>query len=89
MTTMEEEYVNRVLIYLKQELPVYQDQLSVKNNKLVITVPADQVFQPFYEKTLESVSAAITRIRKRKAAIEFTVRSSAQERDFSINPDLL
>jgi hypothetical protein len=81
---VEDEYVNRVLIYLKQELPEYREQLEMTNGRLIVAVPAELSFQPFYEQVLASVTTAITRIRTRKADIEFTVRSSHQQRDFKI-----
>lgn len=81
---MEDEYINRVLIYLKQELPDLQDWLELKNGKVIISVPAGQAFPPFYEKVFNSVTAATTRIRKREKDIDFTVRSPVQERDFKI-----
>jgi hypothetical protein len=81
---VEYEYVNRLLIYLKQELPQYKDQLEVKNGRLTITVPADLAFAPFYENVFNSVTATMTHIGNRKTDVEFTVRSSVQERDFKI-----
>jgi hypothetical protein len=81
---MEDEYINRVLIYLKQELPEYQEHLEMTNGRLIVAVPAELAFQPFYEKVMASVTTAITRIRTRKADIEFSVRSCHQQRDFKI-----
>lgn len=81
---MEEEYAKRLLIYLKQELPEYSDQLAVKSGRLIVTVPPDAAFAPVFEHLFNTVDAAITRIRNRKTDIEFTVRSPTQERDFKI-----
>lgn len=81
---MQVEYLNKVLIYLKQELPKYQDQLDIIDGRLVFVVPENTAFQAYYERVFASVSECVGGVRKRKRDIDFTVRSPIQERDFRI-----
>ncbi|HTD99026.1 MAG TPA: hypothetical protein VK668_07045 [Mucilaginibacter sp.] len=81
---MNEEYLNRVLIYLQQELPEYRAALSLKAGKFVFTLPEGLAFQPFYEKLFAAVSACTGRIRNREYDLDFKVWSPNQERDFTV-----
>lgn len=81
---MQEEYLKKVLIYLKQELPEYQDQLGIADGRLVFMVPLNTPFQPYYERLFTSISERVGRVSNRKRDIDFTVRSPTQERDFRI-----
>ena len=81
---MNEEYLNRVKIFLAQELPAYKEVLAVSGGKLVFRVPAGQVFQPFYEAVFAAVNSCVSRIRNREWDLDFSVQSAMQERDFKI-----
>lgn len=81
---MQEEYLNKVMVYLKKELPAYQDQLDITDGRLVFVVPQNAKFQPYYEELFTSVSECVDRVRNRKRDIDFTVRSLVQERDYRI-----
>jgi len=79
-----EDYLNRVKVFLEQELPQYKGVLAVNGNMLLFTVPADQTFQSYYESLHAAVTACIARIRNLECDLDFTVRSPNQERDFKI-----
>jgi hypothetical protein len=81
---MNDEYLNRVLIFLQQELPGYKDQMALKAGKFVFTLPEGTAFQPWYESVFAEVSACTGRIRNREYDLDFKVWSPNQERDFKI-----
>jgi len=81
---MDTEYLKRVVIYLQQELPEYQEMLVVKANQIIFTVHPDAAFEQFYQKLFVSVSACTARIRNREIDLEFKVWSPTQERDFKV-----
>jgi len=81
---MNEEYLNRVLIYLQQELPAYREVLKLQLGKFVFSVPEETPFQSYYESVFVAVSAATGRIRNREYDLDFNVWSKNQERDFKI-----
>lgn len=81
---MNEEYLNRVLIFLQQELPGYKNLLALKAGKFVFTLPAETAFQLYYESLFTAISACTGRIRNRKHDLDFKVWSPNQERDFKV-----
>jgi hypothetical protein len=81
---MHTEYLKRVVVFLQQELPEYQEMLAVKANQLVFTVHPGAAFEPFYQKLFASVTSCTTRIRNREIDLEFKVWSPTQERDFKV-----
>jgi hypothetical protein len=81
---MHTAYLNRVVIFLQQELPEYQEMLAVKANQVVFTAHPGVAFEPFYQKLFTSVTACATRIRNREIDLEFKVWSPTQERDFKV-----
>ena len=81
---MNEEYLNRVLIYLQQELPAYREMLKLQLGKFIFSVPEEAPFQSYYESVFAAVSAATGRIRNREYDLDFNVWSKNQERDFKI-----
>lgn len=81
---MNEIYLNRVLIYLQQELPDYQQHTKVTNGKFIITISDMANFQRTYEDLHQAIVNSINRIRNRDIDLEFTVKSENQERDFTI-----
>jgi pentose-5-phosphate-3-epimerase len=81
---MSTEYLRLVVIYLKQELPEYQEMLVVKDNQIVFTVHPGAAFEQFYQRVFNSVSECTSRIRNREIDLEFKVWSPAQERDFKV-----
>ena len=81
---MNEEYLNRVKIFLAQELPAYRGAVSVSGGKLVFRVPEGRAFQPYYDAVFAAVNGCIARIRNRECDLDFSVQSAVQERDFKI-----
>jgi len=81
---MHTEYLNRVVIYLQQEMPEYQEMLAIKDNQVVFTVHPGAAFEQFYQQLFASVSACVIRIRNREIDLEFKVWSPTQERDFKV-----
>jgi hypothetical protein len=82
---MNEVYLNKVLIYLQQELPEnYRQHIKLSGEKLVITIPDTANFSQVYEALYESIVGSINRIRSRDIDLEFTIQSKIQERDFKI-----
>jgi hypothetical protein len=79
-----EDYLNRVKVFLEQELPQYKGVLTVSGNLLLFTVPVSDTFQPYYESLHAAVTACIARIRNLEYDLDFTVRSANQERDFKV-----
>jgi hypothetical protein len=78
-------YLNRVLIYLQQELTEkYREHIKLTGERLVITIPDQGSFQQDYEALHQTIVSSIDRIRNRDIDLDFTVRSVAQERDFKI-----
>lgn len=81
---MNGEYLNRVLIYLQQELRTYRETLKLQAGKFVFIVPDENPFQPYYEAVFAAVSASAGRILNREFDLDFKVWSKNQERDFKI-----
>lgn len=83
--TMNATYLNRVLIYLQQELPEkYRDHIQLAGEILVITLVDQASFQQDYEALHQTIVRSIDRIRSRDIDLDFTVKSVAQECDFRI-----
>jgi hypothetical protein len=80
---MSTDYLNRVMLFLKREMPDLGQHITLKENKLIFIVPLDTAFQPFYEAVFKAVTDC-TKRRKREKDILFCVRSPSQERDFMI-----
>lgn len=82
---MNTTYLNRVLIYLQQELPEkYRAHIKLADERLVITLPGEESFQQDYEALHQTIVSSINRIRNRDTDLDFTVKSVYQERDFKI-----
>ncbi len=81
---MNEIYLNRVLIYLQQELPSRREQLRVIGGKIEINLAATEPFQPAFEHLQQTIADSIGRVRNREIDLEFTVKTAVQERDFKI-----
>jgi hypothetical protein len=80
---MNKDYLKRVMLFLKQEIPDLAEFIKLKENKLILIVPADTAFQPFYEDVLKKITDS-TNKRRRDEDIPFCVWSPNQERDFMI-----
>ena len=79
------EYLNRVLTYLKQELPEqYGNMFQLVDNRFTISIRDDVNFITVYDDIYTSISNSISRIRNREIELDFNVRSNCQERDFRI-----
>lgn len=79
------DYLNRVLIFLKQELPEnYRQCISLENDRFIVSISDDMNFGPVYNDTFELINSNINRIRNRELELDFTVKSKNQERDFKI-----
>jgi len=81
---MHTEYLKRVVVYLQQELPEYQEMVAVNNNNVIFTVHPGAIFEQYYQKVFDSVSMCAARIHNRKIDLEFKVWSPVQERDFKV-----
>jgi hypothetical protein len=82
---MNTDYLNRVLIYLQQELPeAYHHHIKLSGEKLVINLLDTANFSQVYETLHFNINDSIKRVRNRKIDLEFTIRSKNQERDFKI-----
>ena len=82
---MSEVYLNMVRTYLQQELPeIYREHIKLNGQKLVVVIPDTVNFSQAYESLLEIITDSINRIRNREMDLEFTIRSTIQERDFKI-----
>jgi hypothetical protein len=81
---MDAEYLEKVKIYLQQEMPDFEAGICLVWEVLVFRVPARQVFQAYDDAVFAEVTTCITRIRNREPALDFLVRSDFQERDFAI-----
>jgi hypothetical protein len=81
---MHTEYLEKVLIYLQQELPGYKADITLENGVLVFRVPQGKAFQPYYESVFAAASACIGRIRNQEIDLAFSVKSPNQERDFCL-----
>jgi len=82
---MNTPYLNRVLIYLQQELPeIYREHITLTGGKLVITLTGTADFNLGYETLQQTIVNNISRIRNRQIDLEFTIKSKFQERDFKI-----
>jgi len=82
---MNTAYLNRVLVYLQQEMPEdYRANIKLNGEKLIITIPETANFGQTYEILHQTIAENIDRIRSREIDLEFTIRSKNQERDFKI-----
>jgi hypothetical protein len=82
---MSADYLNRVLIYLQQELPEdYRQRISLSGDRLIISQAETANFSQAYEILHPAIINSINRIRNREIDLEFTIRSKNQERDFKI-----
>ncbi|MDB5061963.1 MAG: hypothetical protein JWP67_1806 [Mucilaginibacter sp.] len=82
---MDTAYLNRVLIYLQQELPEnYREHIQLTGEKLVIAVPHADNFQQVYEDLHQTIISCVGRIRNRDIDLEFIIKSQVQERYFKI-----
>lgn len=83
---MNADYLNRVVIYLQQELPEdYRQLVRLSGEKLIISLPETANFSQVYEVLHQTITNSIGRIRNREIDLEFTIRSKNQERDFKIS----
>ncbi len=82
---MNTAYLNKVLIYLQQELPEdYRKHIALTGEKLVVTIPGSANFSLAYESLHQTIITCINRVRNRDIDLEFTIKSKTQERDFKI-----
>lgn len=81
---MNEEYLNKVLIFLQQELPQFKQDMRISGALIRFTLPEGQAFQPYFEAVQQGVTASVNRIRKRESDLNFSVFTKTQERDFKI-----
>ena len=79
------EYLEKVLIYLKQELPDnYKDGIEIADSSFVVSVPNGTSFSTGYEELFKCINASIGRVRVREFDFEFIVKSENQQREFKI-----
>jgi len=81
----EIEYLYKVLIFLRQELPAFSDKLNIQANKIVVMIQADfSTFNDDYAAIFKLIEGCINRVRNREYDLSFTIWSANQERDFKI-----
>ena len=80
------DYLPKVLTYLKQELPApYRDCITIENDVFVIRLPySDSSFTDAYEHLQSLISGSIQRVRVRQYDFEFKIWTALQERSFTI-----
>ncbi|WP_419699079.1 hypothetical protein [Mucilaginibacter sp. NFX135] len=78
------EYLNQVLIYLKQELPESYWDISVVNEHIVFLIDEHKFFNDQYSKLYEDVLSSINRLRNKETSLKFTIKTNIQSRDFTI-----
>lgn len=79
------DYLNRILIYLKQELPPqYSEMLQLDGWVLKFVLPNNESFNEMFNDIKSKTERCILVIKERKANLDFTVYSPNQERDFKI-----
>lgn len=81
---MHTEYLEKVRIYLQQEMPGYKADVKLEDGVLVFRVPEGKAFEPYYEAVFVGTSACIGRIRNQEVDLTFSVKSPNQERDFRL-----
>ena len=78
-------HLNKVLIFLKQELPpAYNELIKLVNDIFVINLPNGEVFETAYQSIFPLITTSVNRIRNREYDFKFSVKSNNQERDFII-----
>lgn len=81
----EESYLEKVRIYLTQELPEpYSQFITVKDSAITVVIPASITFNDGYAKLHPLIEASIQRIRNREYDLNFTIWTPNQIRDFRI-----
>jgi antitoxin component HigA of HigAB toxin-antitoxin module len=79
------QYLNRVLLYLKQELPnPYKESIELDEDTFVITLPDDEHFTIKCSEVHVKICTHIERVRTREYDLHFTIRSSRLQKDFTI-----
>jgi hypothetical protein len=81
---MHTEYLEKVRIYLQQEMPGFKADIRLENGVLVLRVPEGKAFEPYYDAVFAATSACIGRIRSQEVDLAFSVKSPNQERDFRL-----
>ena len=78
------EYLNKVVIYLKQELPEILLDVSVADDRIVFRIDEHKLFNDQYNKLYEEVLSSISRLRNKETPLSFSVKTDVQLRDFTI-----
>jgi hypothetical protein len=79
------QYLNRVLIYLKQKLPkCYRQSIELDDDRFVITIIDDERFIIECSELQVKISTNIERVIKREYDLHFIIRSSTQKQNFTI-----
>ncbi|GAA4907221.1 hypothetical protein [Mucilaginibacter defluvii] len=79
------DYLKRVLVYLKQELPVrYKDYVELDGWVIKFVIPNDVRFDDEFADIERVTETYVRAIRERKADLNFTVWRPNQSRDFII-----
>lgn len=79
------QYLIRVLLYLKQELPKpYKESIELDDDRFVITILDDEHFTIKCSDLRVKISTNIERVKKRDYDLHFTIRSSRHQKDFTI-----
>jgi hypothetical protein len=81
----EAVYLEKVRVFLTQELPQpYNQLIAVKDSVIIISIPEGTTFNDGYATLHPAIEASIQRIRNREYNLNFTVWTRNQTRDFRI-----
>jgi hypothetical protein len=82
---MMNDYLNKVLIYLRQELPDnYKNNIELSNQTLIVSLPVGIKFNEEFDEIHNAIIKSTTRVRNREIDLKFTVKTEFQQRDFII-----
>ncbi|GAA4321611.1 hypothetical protein GCM10023149_21540 [Mucilaginibacter gynuensis] len=81
----EIEYLNRVMVYLKQELsPLYRDRIVINEGVIIVKLSDDVPFNETYNDLHPLIVSNVERVRNREYDLNFTVWTANQLRDFKV-----
>ena len=81
----EIEYLNRVMVYLKQELsPLYRDRIVINEGVIIVKLSDDVPFNETYNVLHPLIVSNVERVRNREYDLNFTVWTANQLRDFKV-----
>jgi hypothetical protein len=81
----EAVYLEKVRVFLTQELPQpYSQLITVKDSVIIVVIPEGTTFNNGYAILYPAIEASVQRIRNREFDLNFTIWTTNQTRDFRI-----